>query len=61
MGFIQIPGNKDVVIKGNLMYADNYTDLLTIDISDMDNVKEINRVEGVYPDILNVSTPNKVS
>ncbi len=49
MGFIQIPGNKDIVIKGNLMYADNYTDLLTIDISDMNDVKEINRVENVYP------------
>lgn len=49
MGFIQIPGNKDVVIKGNLMYADNYEDLLTIDISSMNDVQEINRVEGVYP------------
>jgi len=49
MGFIQIPGNKDIVIKDNLMYADNYADLLTIDISDLDNVQEINRVEGVYP------------
>ncbi len=49
MGFIQIPGNKDVTIKGNLMYADNYADLLTIDISDMSDVKEIHRVQGVYP------------
>jgi len=49
MGFIQIPGNKDVTIKGNLMYADNYADLLTIDISDLNNVQEINRIEDVYP------------
>jgi len=49
MGFIQIPGNKDIVIKGDLMYADNFSDLLTIDISDLDNVTEIDRVTGVYP------------
>jgi len=49
MSFIQIPGNKDILIVDNLMYADNYEDLLTIDISDIDDVKEINRVEGVYP------------
>ncbi len=49
MSFIQIPGNKDIVIVDNLMYADNYSDLLTIDISDINDVKEINRVEGVYP------------
>ena len=49
MGFIQIPGNKDIVIKGDLMYADNYSDLLTIDIADLDNVAEIDRIIGVYP------------
>lgn len=51
IGFIQIPGNKDITIKGNLMYADNFRDLLTIDISDMNNVIEIDRIADVYAEI----------
>jgi len=51
IGFIQIPGNKDISIKGNLMYADNFRDLLTIDISDMNNVIEIDRIADVYAEI----------
>jgi len=32
LGFIRIPGNQDVAVKGNYLYADNAVDLLTIDI-----------------------------
>lgn len=51
IGFIQIPGNKDISIKGNLMYADNFRDLLTIDITDMNNIVEIDRIVDVYAEI----------
>lgn len=51
MGFIQIPGNKDITIEDNYMYADNFSDLLTIDISDLGNVAEIHRLENVYPPV----------
>lgn len=36
--FIAIPGNVDVAIKDNFMYADLGVGLVTIDISDLDNV-----------------------
>jgi hypothetical protein len=32
--FINIPGNLDIAVKGNILYADLYTDLVAIDISD---------------------------
>jgi hypothetical protein len=32
LGFIRIPGNQDVAVKGQYLYADNAVDLLTIDI-----------------------------
>jgi len=51
IGFIQIPGNKDISIKSNLMYADNFRDLLTIDITDMNNIVEIDRIVDVYAEI----------
>ena len=32
VSFITIPGNRDLAVKGNLLYADAYVDLLIIDI-----------------------------
>ncbi|RIJ46000.1 hypothetical protein D1614_21005 [Maribellus luteus] len=49
LGFIEIPGNVDIAIKNNTLYADSYIDLVAIDISDIDNPKEVNRVEDVFP------------
>lgn len=46
--FIQIYGNHDIAIKGNVMYADNLEDLVTIDITDLYNPVEIKRIEDVY-------------
>ena len=34
VAFINIPGNLDIAVKGNSLYADLYTDLVTLDISD---------------------------
>ena len=47
--FIQIPANKDIAIKGDRLYADNYTDLVTLDISDLDNITVVSRVKDIYP------------
>ncbi len=49
IGFINIPGNVDVAIKGDVLYADSYIDLVAIDISDPLNVSEVKRVENVFP------------
>ncbi len=48
IGFINIPGNIDIAIKGNALYADSYTDLITLDISDPNNVIEVSREEDVF-------------
>jgi len=47
--FIEIPGNVDIAIKGNVLYADSYIDMVAMDISDLSNIKEVNRVEGILP------------
>lgn len=49
--FLQIPGCRDVAIKGNILYADNVTDLLAIDITDLDNIVLLKRIEDLYPDV----------
>lgn len=33
VGFLNIPGNQDIAVKGNTLFADMYSDLVSIDIS----------------------------
>jgi hypothetical protein len=47
--FIGIPGVIDVAVKGHTLYADNITDLLTLDISDVNNITLDKRIKDVYP------------
>jgi len=49
VGFIAIPGNVDMVIKGNIMYADSYIDLVGIDITNPAAAKEVARLKSVFP------------
>ncbi len=48
--FIEVPGAKDIAIKGNILYADNYLDLVALDISDFANIQLVKRVENLYPE-----------
>ncbi|MBN1181209.1 MAG: hypothetical protein JXB49_02910 [Bacteroidales bacterium] len=47
--FINIPGNVDIAIKSDILYADSYVDLVVIDISDLNNVIERNRIINAFP------------
>lgn len=48
-GFIEIPGNVDIAIKDNTLYADSYVDLVAIDVSSISAIKEVGRSEKVFP------------
>ena len=49
IGFIEIPGNVDIAVKNNILYADSYVDLVAIDISNVTNPVVVKRVEDVFP------------
>lgn len=48
IAFIQIFGSEDIAIRGNILYADNYTDLVAVDISDIHNVVVVDREADLY-------------
>jgi hypothetical protein len=50
VAFIKIPGNLDVAVSGHYLYADMYTDLLTIDIGDPLNARIVDTSGNVFPD-----------
>jgi hypothetical protein len=47
ISFITIPGNVDMAIKDNILYADSYIDLVLIDISDPLAPIETNRLDSI--------------
>jgi hypothetical protein len=48
LSFLNIPGNYDLAILGNTLYADSFVDLVAFDISDLSAIKEINRIEKLF-------------
>lgn len=46
--FLKVPGNFDMAIKGNTLYADSYVDLIAFDISNINTIKEMGRLEGIF-------------
>jgi hypothetical protein len=50
VGFVNIPGNHDMAARGNILYADSYVDLLAIDISNIEDIRIVKRMEGVFND-----------
>jgi len=49
VSFLSIPGNTDIAVRGNVLYADSYTDLLAFDLSNGQDVKLLKRVENAFP------------
>jgi hypothetical protein len=49
VAFINIPGNMDLALKGNILYADLYTDMITLDVSNPLNVSVKKYNDGVFP------------
>jgi len=49
IAFVSIPGNVDIAVKGNTLYADNFTDLLALDIADPKNIKLVKRITKALP------------
>ncbi len=49
LSFVRIPGNVDIAVRGDFLYADSYIDLVVLDISDISEAEEAYRLEDVFP------------
>ncbi len=49
IAFIDIPGNLDIAVKGNTLYADLYTDLVTLDITNPSQVQLKKVMPNIFP------------
>jgi hypothetical protein len=50
ISFINIPGNVDIAVKGNSLYADCYSDIVVFDISNPANVSAKKFMDNVLPE-----------
>jgi hypothetical protein len=48
VSFIKIPGNGDIAVRDNILYADSFSDLVALDITDPTKPKEVERVKNVF-------------
>ncbi|HUR31327.1 MAG TPA: hypothetical protein VMZ69_07830 [Saprospiraceae bacterium] len=48
LGFIEIPGNLDMAVNNDILYADSYLYLVAIDITNPTAPVEVNRVNDVF-------------
>ena len=48
LGLLKVPGNIDFFVRDNIIHATSYIDLVQIDISDLDNVREVGRSEDIF-------------
>jgi hypothetical protein len=46
--FLDIPGNHEMYIKDNYIYANSYYDLIKIDFSDLNNIHTADRLEEAF-------------
>lgn len=46
--FLDVPGAVNMAMQGQYLYADNLTDLVTIDLGDLQQIKEVNRQKDVF-------------
>jgi hypothetical protein len=49
IAFIDIPGNMELAVKGNMLYADFYTDLVAINITNPANIVVEKIIDNVFP------------
>lgn len=56
LSFLPIEGNVDLAINSDMLYADNYADLLVFDLSNIRNIRLTKRVEDVFTHLYQHST-----
>lgn len=49
--FIQVPGCRDIAMKGDYLYTDNVTDLVVLDVADLEQINVVNRIPDLYDEV----------
>jgi hypothetical protein len=50
IGFITVNGCSQISVKGDFLYTNSYDDLVVIDMTNVNNITEVKRVRGAFPE-----------
>lgn len=56
-GFVVVKGNTDMSVKDDLLYVNQFTDIVAIDFSDLANIREVSRETSAF----SLSEPGQVT
>lgn len=56
--FIKLAGCTEISIKDNMLFTNNFSDLLSLNISDINNVTLAKRISDVFPASLDTAPPD---
>lgn len=48
LGFLAIKGSTDMSVRGDVLYVNQYTDIVALDFSDLENVTELSRQRNAF-------------
>lgn len=48
LGFLKVKGSSDMWAEGELLYVNQFSDIVTVDFSDLENVREISREPNAF-------------
>jgi|GEM_PF-2408447 len=48
--FLPLPGNVDLAVQGAYLYADSWTDLVVLDLSNMNDIRPVRIIDDAFPD-----------
>jgi hypothetical protein len=48
LGFLKMAGNTEIAVRNNILYADHLADLVALDVSDWNNIREVSRLKKEY-------------
>ncbi len=55
--FINVAGCSDISIKNNSLYTNNFRDLVTLNITDINNITETSRTADIFPVVEQLAPP----
>ncbi len=50
IGFLTVNGSSQISVKGNFLYTNSFDDLVVIDMSNVNQIMEVKRVKGAFPE-----------
>ena len=48
VGFLAVKGSSDMSVKDNLLYVNQFNDIVAIDFSDLNNIREVGREQDAF-------------